>query len=65
MWFRDEDCNRYFSIIYESFLLFLSFFFFFFFLIIAEAVYSMVRQGLERHWLLVRLLMNAAKVRGE
>ncbi|GAB0181620.1 ATPase family AAA domain-containing protein 2 [Grus japonensis] len=28
---------------------------------IVEAVYSMVRQGLERHWLLVRLLMNAAK----
>lgn len=35
------------------------------FVLIAEAVYSMVRQGLERHWLLVHLLMNVAKVTGE
>lgn len=37
----------------------------FLFVFIAEAVYSMVRQGLGRHWLLVHLLMNVAKVTGE
>lgn len=33
--------------------------------LIAEAVYFMVHQGRERHWLLVHLLMNVAKVTGE